>query len=282
MVLLFSSCSFEKEDRLKISINSWIGYSPIFFAYEKGWLDKYDIKVINTVSLAESFYIFNAKNADAFVGTQYEHTLAKEFNEDLYPVMMFDKSDGGDMVMSNRTIKELQSSSKLDVYLEIDSVNSIVLEDFLSYYDISVDKINYINSDQENISLLQNNSTTKPTVIVTYSPYNFILAKNNFSEVSSTKDNLAITVVDALYTTQVTFAKHQNQFEGLKKETDKAILFLQTNPKEYYEAVKYYLQDVSYEEFQEMLQDVQWINKELSLDIKTTLEKESFPINGLL
>ena len=280
--LFLTSCSSVKDKQLKISVNSWIGYSPLFYAYDKGWLRKYNIKVVHVVSLGESMFIYKSKNADAFAGTQYEFNAIKKDTKNLTPVLMLDRSYGGDMLMSNRTIAELQSSQKtVDTYLEIDSINSSILEDFLSYYHINKQKINYINKDQQSISTLKDKKT-KPTLIVTYAPYNFNLEKSGFKMIASTKDDCSITVIDALYATQYTLNKHETQFKALKKETARAVEALKKDPKEYYKHVKYYLQDISYQEFLKTLQDIKWINKKLSPELEEKLQKMNFPTNGLI
>jgi len=281
-LLFLTSCSSPKDKELKISVNSWIGYSPLFYAYDKGWLKKHNIKVVHVVSLAESMYIYDSKNADALTGTQYEYTTLKKEAKNLTPIMMFDKSFGGDMVMSNRTTLELQESNEtIDTHLELNSINSLVLAEFLKYYRIDEQKINYINQDQESISTLKN-SKTKPKLIVTYVPYNIRLKKNGFKTIASTRDELAITVVDALFVTQYTLSKHEAQFKALKIETNRAIEALEKNPQEYYKHVKYYLQDISYEEFLDTLHDIKWINKTLSKELKERLQEIDFPTNGLL
>jgi len=283
LLFLFSACSSENKKPLKISINSWIGYSPIYYAYDKGWLEKSNIKVINVVSLAESVSIYNSKVVDALTGTQYEYKIVKDRDKSLTPLMMLDSSFGGDLVLSNRTIQELKSSNnKIDAYLEIDSINQDVLHDFISFYGLNEKNINYINKNQNDIAQLKNDKNEKPILIVTYDPYDILLKKNGFKTLASTKDGLAIIVVDALYATQETYAAHKQQFQILKEKTDKAIEVLKTNPKEFYTHVKLYLQDMSYEEFQASLHNVKWINKNIPIELKQNIQKINFPLDGLI
>jgi len=282
-LLLLSACSSPKNEQLKVSVNSWIGYSPLFYAYEKGWLKPYDIKVVNVVSLAESLYVYEANNADAFTGTQFEYKVTKQNQPTLIPIMMLDKSYGADMVMSNKNIEQLQSESQpINTYLEMNSINSVVLKSFLDYYHISEKNINYVNQDQVKISTLKISPESKPTMVVTYSPYDIILQKNGFNTLASTRDEFSITVIDALFTTQNKFTKHKSQFIALKVQIDRAVEVLKNDPKEYYEYTKHYLQDISYDEFMSIQNNIKWINKELSPNLKNMLDKELFPINGLI
>ncbi len=168
LVVFLTGCSNDYEDRLEISVNAWIGYTPIFYAYDKGWLEPYNIEVLNLVSLAESMYLYDSGNSDALTGTQYEFKQLKKTHPGLTPLMLFDRSNGGDMILSNLSIDELKQTDKMmDVYLEIDSINSELIKDFSSYYKINEHKLRYINKDQAVIAKLKYMSSETPAIIVT-------------------------------------------------------------------------------------------------------------------
>jgi len=279
-LLLFIGCSSPYKDKLKISANAWIGYSPLFYAYDKGWLDTYNIEVKPVVSLAESMFIYTSENVNAFVGTQYEYNSVKEKVPTLTPVVMFDKSNGGDMVLSNRTIEALQKSTKnIEVYLEMDSINSVLLKQFIKYNHIDANKLHYINEDQERISLLQ--ASKKPTIVVTYSPYDNLLKKHGYTLVASTKDGI-VDVVDALYCDKETLQKHTKQLQKVQEMKLKALKVLKENPKEYYNHVKYYLQNISYQEFLDSLKGIEFIYKDIDPQLKKNLEKEHFALDKVI
>lgn len=116
LIILITSCSFQNNKKLKISTSTWIGYSPLYYAKEKGWLEPLNIKLLNVVSLSENMYLYKAGNSDAYVGTQYEYSFLNK--ENLIPIIMFDKSNGGDIVMANYSIDDLlKIETKIDLYL---------------------------------------------------------------------------------------------------------------------------------------------------------------------
>ena len=280
-IFLFTSCSIQESKKLKIATTSWIGYTPLLYAKEKGWLEPLNIKLLNVVSLSESMYLYKANNADVYMGTQYEyHSLAEKIDS-LIPIMLMNKSNGGDVVMANISIDELQkSNTQIDVYLEMDSINSIIFETFIKKYELKNKQINYINKDQGFISGLKNIS--KPTIIVTYVPYNTILEKNGFKLLESTKDNFDLLVVDAMITTKEILNENRKTFLELKSLINKAIVNLENDPEEYYETIKDYLLDSNYEEFTKSLDDIIWINKELPEKLITNLSNSNFPTRDLL
>jgi len=280
-LLLFVSCSSDYDKRLKISATTWIGYIPLFYAKEKGWLDPLNIKLLHVSSLAENMYLYHAGNSDAYVGTQYEYGILSHEVDSLKPIMMFDRSNGGDIVMSNMSIEELlKSTTEIDAYLELDSINNTLLKDFLSKHKLEDKSINYVNRDQSEIEQLH--ASTKPTVVVTYIPYNLALEKQGFKEIASTKESLDLIVVDAMFTKTEIFNEHSKQFIELKKLVDKSVDAIQRDPKEVYEMVKPYILDMSYEDFKHSLSDIVWINKDVSNELKERLSETNFPTRDLI
>jgi len=163
----------------------------------------------------------------------------------------------------------------------MDSVNSTLLEDFIQNYNLHEKQINYINRDQTSISTLSS-STVKNAIIVTYIPYDIELNKHGFKSIASTKDNLNLLVIDAMFTTEKTFSKHQKQFSELKKLVDRAVDVLEKNPREFYKMVKPYLLELNYEEFIQSTQDIEWINKNISPELKQRMKESHFPTIGLI
>lgn len=283
ILLLFSSCSSQKYDKLEVSATTWIGYTPLFYAKEKGWLKPLNIKLLHVVSLSENMYLYDAGNSDAYVGTQYEYNLLVKKDPTLMPIMLFDRSNGGDVVMSNSSIKELQNTNEtIDAYLEMDSINNTLLKDFIRKYGLKDKKINYINRDQASISALESKDISKRTIIVTYIPYDIELEKRGFKTVASTKESLNLLVVDALFTSEKKFEKHEEQFKKLKVLVDRAVDALRKDPHEFYETVSPYMLEVSYDEFIHSLGDIVWINKNISKELKDRMRESHFPTVGLM
>ena len=283
LILFFTSCSSPYDKPLKISATTWIGYTPLFYAKEKGWLEPLNIKITNVVSLSENMALYKSGNFDAYVGTQYEYSVLSPKDRSLHPVMMFDRSYGGDVVVGNASIADLKSTnSTIDVYLEMDSINITLLNDFLKKYRLKNKKLNHINKDQAYISTLKGSDMKNPTLIVTYSPYDTHLRKNGFQELASTKDGLDLLVVDAMFTTDKAFNEHQQQFTQLKKLVEKSLIALKENPREYYKTIKAYLPETSYEEFQHSLEDIIWINKTLPPELEERLNQANFPIRKII
>lgn len=282
LALSFASCS-KKEERLKVSATTWIGYSPLYYAEEKGWLEYLDVELLHVSSLSENLYLYEAGNSDAYVGTQYEYGVLAKKDATLAPIMLFDRSNGGDVVMSNVSVESLaQSEGPIDAYLEMDSINVVMLKDFLQSRDLQSKSVNYINHDQATISILDATNLKNPTIVVTYIPYDTQLKKQGFVTLASTKDNLNILVLDALFTNKKTFNEHKNQFAALKIAVDKAVSALEKDPKEFYETIKPYVLEISYEDFLDSLNGIVWINKNVPEALQKRMKESSFPVGDLI
>ena len=252
LLILFNGCDKTKE--ISIAANEWIGYAPLFLANEKGWLKKEKIRLIRTVSLGESLDLYQNGLVEGLAATNYEY---KKIKDKVSPVILLDKSYGGDKILSNYPLKRLKKARHINVYLEINSVNSLLLEYFIKKHGIKKNKLSLHNADQQEI-IKNTYDMKKPIVVITYSPYDFLLQKRGFKEILSTKTDNGILIIDALFINKKYIGK--KRFKKLKKYIDYAILEIQTDPKKAYEEIKYYYSDYSYEKFKEDLKNIKWIN----------------------
>jgi len=281
LTFFFLGCSQQHtEKKLIIATNSWIGYTPLFYAQAKGDLEKLNIDLSISVSLAEATNIYAMGQADMVTTTQHEYFSLRTITKNIFPFILIDKSYGGDMVLSNKTLDELHHAKKIDAYLEIDSINAEIIQKFLAYYDLNSSKVTFINKDQEKIQALSNNKS-KAILITTYSPYDVILLQKGFFELISTKDE-NLLVLDILCGKKELLMQEKKRMIKLKKIIDKAIQEIDNNPKVSYNYVKPYLNNISYEEYTKALKNIRWINnpntellqkvKELNINTKYILQ----------
>jgi len=257
--LLFSACSKENDKEIIVATNSWIGYAPLFYAYEKGYLDPLNIKIINNASLAEAANIYHIGKADMVTTTQHEYNSLKNSMKDIYPAILINRSNGGDMILSNFSIDKLHKSQKINVYLEVDSINQEMIKDFIQNNNFSMEKFIFINQDQQQIQDVKY-STDTAKIIVTYTPYNLTLLEKGFHEIASTKQLDSIIVIDALCTTKNMLINQKERLKKLKKIIDKSINEIQEDTRDSHKLIAKYLSDVEYVEYVKSLKHVKWLN----------------------
>ena len=260
-IVFLNGCSSQQhrsDEHIKIATNSWIGYAPLFYAKESGELDKLGFTLITYVSLAEAADVYNVGKADMVTTTQHEYHALKKMMGDVTPVILLDRSDGGDMILSNVSLETIKKASKIQVYLEVDSINTELLEEFLHKNGIDEKKLSIINEDQQTIQDVRNTKT--PILIVTYTPYDVPLKKKGFKEIASTRDVHELVVIDALCARKHIVTKYKKRLIALKQLIDKKIEQIEKDPKQSYEYVKKYLGDISYEDYLASLRSIEWIN----------------------
>jgi len=259
IVIFLTGCVKNGDEKtLKIVANSWIGYAPLFYAEEKGYLDKIKVKIISVVSLAEAKDIYSIGKADIVATTQHEYHVLKKIDKDIVPILLLDRSNGGDMVLSNRKIEDLKKADKIFAFLEVDSINIDILNDFLKLNHIDKSKIVFKNEDQAQIQTLQYLGV--PTLIVTYVPYDYILKKKGYFTVASTKDKNSIIVIDSLCATKKILNSNRKRLIKLKEIIDRSIKEIVKDKNASYKITSPYLDNITYENYINAFKTIKWIN----------------------
>ena len=282
---MLSGCSQQQQPPLKIITNTWIGYSPLFYAKEKGWLKEHNIEISTLVSLGESIMTYRLGGFDGVTGTQYEYQKLNSQNYNLVPVIMFDRSNGGDMVMSNQSLSQLkESTTTINVYLETNSINALVFNDFTKAFNLSDKKFHFINKNQLKIlTQIKQNTPSTPTIVVTYVPYNFELAQKGFKVLESTHNDSSLVVLDALFINKDTLENRRADLKNLKQIINKALQHLQENPQEFYNVIKPYTPTTpSYKDFKNALQNIKWLNNSIPDPLQLKMNQINFETGYLL
>jgi len=250
---------------------------------KRGNLNRWASSWSPVVSLGESLQLYRSGVTEAFTGTQFEFGEAYARDPSLTPVMLFDRSNGGDQVMGNRSLDQLRRVREpVDAYLEVGSVNTLVLRDFLRSQGLERLDIRYINQDQGRISTLDARMLQNPSLVVTYFPYNQSLEDKGFIELASTRNDTDLLVIDALYTAQPILKSHREQLQQLKRKVDAVIEVAQRDPEAFYAVVADFLGNPGLEAFREGLNGIEWINRPLDEHLEHRLREQGFPTGNLL
>lgn len=281
LMIILAGCGTTHKEPLRLSANLWIGYTPLFYLKERGWLKENNIELVNVVSLHENMQLYAVGNVDLFTGTQYEYHRMKSLHSELYPLMLLDRSTGGDVVMSNRSVEELRrSEQKIDAYLEVDSVNSELLRAFLKYSGIDIAKLSVYNLDPESISKLP--MKENPVLIVTYAPYDLSLKQRGYKIVADSKALASrFQIFDAIYGDKAVLKKYADEINALNRLLAKALKDLCKDPKRYYTYVKHYLQQEGYEAFLDALGRIEWIYADRSQPLLAQLQRQNLSVKYL-
>ena len=273
MVLGVVGCSQKSntDEPLKVAATTWVGYLPLFYAQQQGWLKEDNIQIIKMSTLTEGMMLFDADKVDVVGGTQYEYSILSQKHKRVAPLLFVDKSNGGDLIMSNRSIEQLQHSKEIYVYLETDSVNKLMLEDFIKKYGIQLSRLKISNKSQVTISNLKN-EIKDVILIVTYHPFDNELKKQGFKEILSTASGMDIVVIDALFAEERIIHGKEKQTTASAWYFNVSVDRLHKDPKEFFEVVKGYIPEYTYEEFLQTTSDIKWINRTVEPELLSRLK----------
>ncbi len=255
IVFVFSGCQKKIEEPTTFAANLWIGYAPLYYAYEKDWLRQNGIKFVATLSLGQTLKYYKKGSIDIFAGTNYEYKEAKKVKEDLQAIKLLDISKGGDLIYSNRSIDELKRSKNIDIYEEVNSINSLLIKKFLQIYKIKEKNTNLINISAE--KFLKFKMRKNPILLVTYKPNDQNLKKRGF-RVLDTAKSLNLTIFDALFVSKKYAQEHQEKIAKIKKIFDKALQILKNNPQEFYKVINPRFNYKHYDDFVSDLKSISW------------------------
>lgn len=285
MAILLSSCTNTQEGEsgqpLVISTDIWIGASVFYYAREMGWLKEANIQMLLAHSINENMQLYASGASDLFTGTQHEYARMRKEYHDLIPIIIYDRSFGGDMVLANRTIEQIRASEGgVDVYLEADSVGEEMLEYFIEHEGISKKRMNIIHRTQDEMARLHASDQNPPTIIITYNPHDLALKAQGYFEIANSKDNRYL-VVDAVYVSKKRYSENPDAYQKLSDAIRRSHEAYEQDPRKFYENVKPYLGNPSYDEFMQMQRNIEWIDTP-SKEILQRLGKIRFPLNGLI
>ncbi|MDQ1297797.1 MAG: NitT/TauT family transport system substrate-binding protein [Campylobacterota bacterium] len=281
--LMLSSCSeVTQKDPLVLSVDTWIGLAPFYYAHSKGWLEEANVQLILTPSIGENLHIYESGASDMFTATQHEYFRERKTHPDLVPIIHYDRSFGGDIVMANKTNEELVNSGDvIDLYLETDTVNEEMANYWIADNNISKKRVRIHARDQDEIVKMKSDGAASPMVLVTYNPHNLILERNGFHEIASTKNDNYL-VIDAVYASSHLYRTHKETFYQLSDAAKRAMKAYETDPKEFYEKVKPYFGNPTYAQFVAMKYNVQWFASPPSAKLTQRLKSMQFPIKDLI
>ncbi len=265
---------------IRISTNPWVGFTPLIYAQEKGWLEGTPFRFMWLVDLTDNSRLYERGFTQGFTATQYEWLQFADKSH-ITPVFLIDHSDGADAVLSNRTLEELRSGSvPVKVYLERGSMNEDFFHAFVKEHHLEAVAFRQIDASQKNIAVMR--MERDPVVIISYAPYVSELAKRGYKTVASTRTMKSFYVVDALFVHENTLLGREKEFFHLKKLFALGVERLHKDPKEYYETIREYLEGQSYEEFMASTEQIKWLHDEVPEEVIGHLRKQQVKTDRLL
>ncbi|MFY9142861.1 hypothetical protein [Sulfuricurvum sp.] len=269
-----------ESSKIQISTNPWIGFTPFIYAQEKGWLENTPFRFMWLVDLSDNARLYDRGFTQGFTATQYELLHFKNKNT-IKPVFLVDRSFGADAIVSNCSMDEIRSAKKkIDVYLERGSLNDDFFDAFIAEYALNEAKFHKIDASQKSISTLE--KTDSPMIIISYQPYLSGLLKKGFRPLASTQTMNTFFVIDALFVDEKVIKGREKEFVHLKELFSLGVDRLRSDPREYYDTIKGYLEGQSYDEFMATTTQIEWLYQKRPEEIIRHLDAQQVKTDRLL
>lgn len=265
---------------IRISTNPWVGFTPLIYAQEKGWLEGTPFRFVWLVDLTENARLYERGFTQGFTATQYEWLQFGNKNG-ISPVFLIDRSDGADVILSNRTLDELRTSGMpVKVYLERGSMSEDFFDAFVEANRLEAVGFDRVDASQKNIAAME--MADGPVVIISYAPYVSEIIKKGYRSVASTRTMKNFYIVDALFVDENVLRGREKAFVQLKELFAFGVERFRKDPKEYYETIRGYLEGQSYEEFMASMQQIEWLYDEVPEEVIQHLQNQQVTTDRLL
>lgn len=180
---------------LKIGLNQWVGYQPMLLARDLGFYNQKAIKLAELPSTTDTLHLLHVGELDAAALTLDETLLAIEQGTPLSVVMIFDISNGADVLIAQPNIKHLQELKGKRIGVESTAVGGIMLYSALKQAKLHEKDVQiiYITAD-EHVSAYQNG---RVDAVITFEPCRTPLLKQGGNELFTSRmtPNLIIDVL---------------------------------------------------------------------------------------
>lgn len=156
LIISLASCSNQNEsvEKVKISINSWIGWAPLYLAIEKNMLiDRYGTKIdLQLVRIEDTGTRKNSMitgRVDGYASSVDNFALDASQGVPGKIVMCFDESNGGDGIVAKNNIKTIKDLKGKTVAVQPGLPGHFLLLHLLKENGLSVNDVRIINMDSD-------------------------------------------------------------------------------------------------------------------------------------
>lgn len=168
-------CGCSKNEPLKLSTHTWIGYETIPLAQQLGFIDD-EINIFITQSASDSLERLETGLVDAATLTLDEVIQARSRGVDLTVVLVMDVSAGADSVYARHSIETLSSLKGKRIAYEEGAVGEIVLLSLLKQAGLQRSDVSLVNFPINRMEGVWRNDLAD--VVISYEPTSSAIEKH--------------------------------------------------------------------------------------------------------
>lgn len=230
LAMSVTACA-EREPLLRVSGNLWVGYGPLFLARSLDHFDPNVIRLIDAPSNTHSLIALANGEVDVAALTLDEFLMARSDGIDARVVMVFDTSDGADVIMARPEVRQLSQLAGKRIGVEDSAVGALVLAKLLQVAGLTPEDV--VKVPVRGDLQLSYYKAGKLDAVICFEPYASRLAEAGAHRLydSSHFPNL---IVDVLVARNDAIAKQPNALRTLLKGYFDAVDYLNKHPDDAY------------------------------------------------
>jgi len=230
---LLSGCKKEiKAAPLKITVNSWIGFAPLFLAQEKGFFAKHGtaLEIINVEDAGARKATMIAKQVDGYASSVDNFPIDSTMGVSGKIVMCFDESHGGDGIVAKKSIKTIADLKGKKVAFQPGFPGHFLLLHVLKKNGLSQKDIVEIDMDSDKAGAAF--AAGHLDAAVTWEPWLSKAEAMADGHKLITSDQLPGLIVDTLVFRDEVLVERGEEVKGVMKAWFEALDYWQKNPEE--------------------------------------------------
>lgn len=230
-----TACSEAPSQPLRVGINPWPGYAPLFLAADQGFFaeEGVDIELVELSSLADVRRAFERGQTDGMASSLVE-VLDADRNTDRAPViaLMADYSNGADVILAKRDITNVAALKGQRIGLEPSSLNRFILARALAQGGLSMADVEIVSLPQ--VGLQEAVEAGTVDAVVTYPPVSTNIERTGlFSQMFSSAD-IPGEVSDVVSFDRETASRRSADLDAFVRAWGRAVEAIRSNPTESY------------------------------------------------
>ena len=232
--LILSGCGRDPEP-LRIALNAWPGYGPIYLAQDKGFFREagVEVKLLEFGALADARRAFEDGKVDGMATTIVEVLMARDATQrDLRILRVVDFSSGADMIAARKDVRSMRDLRGKRVGVEIASLGIYVLARALELEGMTLEDVNLVPKDQSSMckALLDGNLEA----VVTYPPdSSSVLGNPEFRAVFTSRE-IPGEIADVIAMDAEVLKERPEQVAAFLAAIDLAHAYMRENPDDAY------------------------------------------------
>lgn len=229
LCLLVSACSESPQAPLRVGTNVWQGYESLYVARKLGYLDAYNIHLVELPTATNVIHSFRMGNLEAATLTLDETLTLLQDNIKLKIVLIMDVSNGADALLAQPDIRTLSELKGRRIGYENTAVGAILLNAALDKAKLTpADVVLIPTSYNHHLNAFRSN---KVDAIVTFEPARTRLLNEGATQLFNSSQ-IPGKIVDILVVSEAAAASHRDDIKGLVQSHFKALNYFSQHPEE--------------------------------------------------